>query len=98
MIPRLETLQDDHPDWKDRVEIIAVSIDDKREDAAQCCTKNQWTKIKAAWAGPSICEALHISGLPTTYLIDQQGKVVAADNSLNIAEVVRTRHLLGNKQ
>jgi hypothetical protein len=49
MIPRLEILQDEHPDWKDRVEIIAVSIDDKREDAAQCCTKNQWTKINAAW-------------------------------------------------
>jgi thiol-disulfide isomerase/thioredoxin len=93
-IGKLETLEEDHPDWKGRVDVLAVSIDEKRDDAADCCKAHHWTKVPAVWSGPSTCDAYNIQGVPVTFVIDRNGKVVAVDSPLNVAEVIRQKHLL----
>jgi thiol-disulfide isomerase/thioredoxin len=93
-IAKLETLEEDHPDWKGRVEVLAVSIDEKREDADDCCKAHHWTEVPAVWSGPTLCDAYHIQGVPTTYIIDRNGKLVASDNRLDIPELIKQKHLL----
>ncbi len=93
-IGKFETLDEDHPDWKGQVDVLAVSIDEKREDASDCCKAHHWTKVPAVWSGPSLCDAYHINSVPTTYVIDQKGKVVSVNSELSIAEVIKQNHLL----
>jgi thiol-disulfide isomerase/thioredoxin len=80
---KLQDLRDMHPEWKDRVEIIALSIDDKANQATDHLAKKQWSKTVNLWAGdggfssvPS--RALRIRGVPTAYVIDGDGKVITA--------------------
>jgi thiol-disulfide isomerase/thioredoxin len=93
-ITKLESFMDENQGWAGRVEILAVSVDEHREDASACCKAHQWTKIPPVWSGPALCDAYHITGVPTTYVIDQKGKVVSAKSELSIAEVIKQNHLL----
>ena len=80
-LAKLQTLRAKHPDWKDRVEIVTVSIDDKLKEARQHLEKRGWTNTVSLWAGegnwfaPS-AKAFRLHGIPTAYVIDTGGKVV----------------------
>jgi len=78
---RLQSLRDQHPEWKDRVEIVSVSIDDKLAEAAGHAVKREWTKTLNTWAGAGGTEskpagAFRVRGIPTAYVIDPQGRIV----------------------
>jgi thiol-disulfide isomerase/thioredoxin len=77
-LERLETLKREHPEWNGQVEFLAVSADDRLEDATRVCKAKQWAGVTALWTGPSILKALHLSGLPGLYIIDRQGEVAAS--------------------
>jgi thiol-disulfide isomerase/thioredoxin len=94
LVGKLQTLREEHPEWSGQVEILAVSVDEERGNAADCSEANQWNKIPPVWSGTSLCSAYHINGLPTTYIIDHDGRVVAADWSLDIPQTLRDKHLL----
>lgn len=92
---KVEAIEADHPEWKDRVEILPVSIDEKREDAVDCWKAHHWSKLPVAWSGPAICGAYHINALPAIVVIDKNGKVVAVDSPLNtLSDVIKQNHLL----
>ena len=80
---KLQTLRAKHPGWKDRVEIVTVSIDDKLKEARQHLEKRGWTNTVSLWAGdgswnaPS-AKAFRVHGIPTAYVIDTGGEVVWA--------------------
>ena len=82
-LAKLQTLRAKHPDWKDRVEIVTVSIDDKLKEARQHLEKRGWTNTVSLWAGegswyaPS-AKAFRLHGIPTAYVIDAEGKVAWA--------------------
>ena len=82
-LAKLQTLRAKHPDWKDRVEIVTVSIDDKLKEARQHLEKRGWTNTVSLWVGdgswfaPS-AKAFCLHGIPTAYVIDTGGKVVWA--------------------
>jgi thiol-disulfide isomerase/thioredoxin len=88
-VGELETLKKEHPEWKERVVILAVSIDEKREDAASRCRAKHWTNITPVWTEQSVCKAYHVSGLPTIYIIDRKGTVIAADHRLDVPELLQ---------
>jgi thiol-disulfide isomerase/thioredoxin len=80
---KLQTLRQKHPSWKDRVEIIALSIDDEMKQARDHLQKRNWTNTFAAWAGPGgwrsdPAKSFRVSGVPTTYLLNGEGKVAWA--------------------
>lgn len=69
-----------HPEWKDRVEFLAVSIDEKRETGAAHVRKKDWNRSRNAWAGPggfqsAAATLFRVSGVPTCYLIDAKGTI-----------------------
>lgn len=80
---KLQTLRQKNPSWKDRVEIITLSIDDELKQARDHLQKRNWTNTFAAWAGPGgwrsdPAKYFRVSGVPTTYLLNGEGKVAWA--------------------
>jgi thiol-disulfide isomerase/thioredoxin len=79
-VAELQTLQAQHPEWKDRVKIIALSIDDELLQARAHLAKR---------AGPSgwmsaPAKQFRLHGVPTCYVIDAQGKVVQAGSPMGL--------------
>lgn len=91
----LQHLRDAHPDWKERVEVIALSIDDKGSQATEHLAKRGWNQTTNVWAGEggfgaAPAKAFRIRGVPTCYIIDRDGKVVKAGHpaSLEFDDVI----------
>jgi len=74
----LQTLQAQHPEWKDRVKIIALSIDDELAQAQAHLAKRGWTNTYNAWAGSggwmsTPAKQFRLHGVPTCYVIKPGG-------------------------
>jgi thiol-disulfide isomerase/thioredoxin len=86
----LQTLQAQHPEWKDRVRIIALSIDDELRQARVHLANRGWTNSFNAWAGPSgwmsaPAKQFRLHGVPTCYVIDAQGKIRESGNPMSLS-------------
>ena len=86
----LQTLRQEHPDWKDRVAIVPLSIDDTIEQLRQHVEKRGWTNTFNVWAGEggwnsAAAKTFRVTGVPTTYIIDAQGKIVEAGHPAGLA-------------
>ena len=72
--------------YKDKVELVGASIDDDLKTLQDHVRKNGWDKITQAWCGPegdvkpgfnSVAgSAYGIRGVPTTFIIDREGKIL----------------------
>ena len=85
----LQSLQKQHPEWQDRVKIIALSIDDGLREARVHLAKRGWTNSFNAWAGPggwmsAPAKQFRLRGVPTCYVIDALGKVVQAGHPMGL--------------
>lgn len=87
-LDKLESLQAEHPEWNGQVELVAVSVDEEKEDAVKFFREKQWLRISTVWAGPNILKSYRVSGLPTVFVIDQDGKVVGGDHRLSIPGLI----------
>lgn len=77
----LQTLRQEHPDWKDRVAIVPVSIDDTAEIVRKHVNQHGWTNTFNVWAGEggwhsATAQTFRVTGVPTSYVLDPQGKIV----------------------
>lgn len=88
----LQTLHEEHPDWKDKVAIVPLSIDDTIEQLRQHVEKRGWTNTFNVWVGDggwnsTPVKTFRVSGVPTTYIIDPNGKIIEAGHpaALDIA-------------
>jgi thiol-disulfide isomerase/thioredoxin len=88
-LDRMESLPAEHPEWNGQVELVGVSVNDEKEDAVKLFKEKRWPGVSMVWAGPDVAKAYRISGFPTLFVIDQDGKVVAADHRLDIPELVK---------
>lgn len=78
-LDRLQQLRQKRPEWKDRVELLAVSIDDRGEDARALIGRKRWNETRNVWASdPDIRKRYGITGIPSFFLIDQHGTIVAS--------------------
>ncbi len=91
---RLQTYGDAHPEWKDKVILISVSIDDEMNTAKQHLKKRGWTKsvntwVSGAWGSAAI-KAYRVRGIPTCYVIGVDGKIAGAEHpgAMRLADVV----------
>ena len=76
----LQTLRQEHPDWKDRVAIVPVSIDDTLDIVLKHVDQRGWTNTFNVWAGKggwhsTTAQAFRVTEVPTSYVIDPQGKI-----------------------
>jgi thiol-disulfide isomerase/thioredoxin len=79
---KLQQLFQEHPEWKDRVEILTVSIDSRAAKAADHLQSKGWNKTTNFWAGagefkspPAL--AYRVNGIPASYVIGPDGKILA---------------------
>lgn len=77
-----------HPAWKDKAVLITVNVDDDRDAAAGHLKANGWNQTHNVWASEEALKAFHVNGLPTIYVIDQEGRVAAADAQEDIPAIV----------
>jgi thiol-disulfide isomerase/thioredoxin len=90
-LDQLQTWRDQHPEWQNHVQLVAVGVDDEQKVAARCVKERGrgWTKIEVVWAGPEALKSFHIDGLPTVYVLDPMGQVVAADHWVDLPTVLK---------
>ncbi|HEX5221713.1 MAG TPA: TlpA disulfide reductase family protein [Verrucomicrobiae bacterium] len=79
----LQKICDEHPGWQDQVAIVPLSIDDTMEVVRKHVAQRGWTNTFNVWAGEggwraAPAKAFYVKGVPTSYLIDPQGKIVWA--------------------
>ena len=94
---KLQTLRQEHPDWQDRVAIIPLSIDDTSDVVRKHVNQRGWTNTFNAWAGDggwqsAPAKTFRVTGVPTTYIIDGEGKIIQAGHpaGMNIGNEVDT--------
>jgi len=83
----LQTYSGKYPDWKGKVVLIAASVDDNEEVPTKHLKAKGWDQTHNVWVGTDAKKAYHIDAIPTAYVIDRQGKIVAADR-VDIPEIV----------
>jgi hypothetical protein len=92
---KLQTLRQIHPDWKDRVAIVPLSIDDTLKTVRDHVDKRGRTNTFNVWAEDGgwrskPATAFRVHGVPTTYNINRQRQIIRAGHpaSMNIGEEV----------
>jgi thiol-disulfide isomerase/thioredoxin len=85
-----------NPHWKDKVVLIAASVDDTADIAAKHIQAKGWNQTHNVWLKAKDIQSYHVGGIPTAYVIDSSGTIVvsgiAGDERLRIADVVN-QHL-----
>lgn len=103
--PKMAELQhyvDRYSDWKGKVVLIAASVDDDRETASMHLEAKGWKQTHNTWVEIEAIKAFHVGAIPTTYVIDPAGKIVAA-NPVSIPEIVsgliknEHKHVVGSE-
>ena len=95
----LQQLRDKHPDWQDRVVIVPLSIDDTLEAVRKHVAKRDWTNTFNVWAGEGGWRSqppktFRVTGVPTTYILDADGKIVIAGHPAALPIEATVEHLL----
>ena len=92
---KLQTHVDDHPEWKDKVEVLALSIDDSAREASAHLARNGWNSTRNVWAGEGRRQAdapsaYKVQGIPVMYVMDGEGTIVISGDPrfLNVPETV----------
>lgn len=76
----LQRYRDENPHWGDKVELIAISIDEQQKVAERHLKAKGWTKSYNVWAGPGgfnsePIKTYSVTGIPTYFIIDPHGKI-----------------------
>jgi hypothetical protein len=69
--------------------MLAVSVDEKKEDAITIFEQRNWPDLSAVWAGPEILKSYRVAGLPTVFVLNRDGNVVAVDHRLDIPAIIK---------
>ena len=83
---RLQDLVRKNPEWQETIEFITVSIDTSAQEAKQHLEDRGWNATRNYWSGPGrwaseTAKAFSLRLLPTYYVIDREGTIVANTRS-----------------
>jgi hypothetical protein len=76
----MQTFPAKHPDWEDRVALIALSVDQSRELAIDRLEREDWKMTQNVWGDEDVRTAFDANALPLVVVMDAGGKIVAAGN------------------
>lgn len=92
---KMQTFREKHPEWGDKVVLMALSIDDTIDKASTHLGKNSWDKTHNTWAGDGGFkskppQAYAVRGIPSCFIIDQEGNISSAGHpaSLDIPKLI----------
>lgn len=74
----LQSYSGEHPDWKDKVVLIAASADDNQDAATKHLKAKGWGQTHNVWLKTDVMKAYHVDGIPRAFVIDRQGTIVAS--------------------
>jgi thiol-disulfide isomerase/thioredoxin len=82
-LQEMQKYHEQHPAWKDRVEVVPISIDDSMRTARDHLVKRGWTNTFNVWAGKggwqsAPAKVFRVTAIPTGYVIDGRGVIVEA--------------------
>ncbi len=82
-LQEMQKYYEQHPAWKDRVEVVPISIDDSLKAARDHLAKHGWTNTFNIWAGSggwqsSAAKAFRVTAIPICYVIDSRGVIAEA--------------------
>lgn len=80
VVAELQSYSEKYPEEKGKVVIITASVDDDEGTVTRRLKAKGWDRTHNVWVGTDAIKAYHVSGVPTPYIIDGQGKIVAAGN------------------
>jgi thiol-disulfide isomerase/thioredoxin len=70
-------------DWGDKVMLLCLSLDDKKEDVKQYVSNRDWLGVRHLWCQENepgfesfAAKTYGITGVPTALLIDQSGTII----------------------
>lgn len=86
---RMQTYRRKHPDWGDRVELLTLSLDVKKQTAIDQLKKAGWDKTYNGWAGEAgmgaeAATSYGVSAIPVVFVIDQDGKIVVTGHPMTL--------------
>jgi thiol-disulfide isomerase/thioredoxin len=84
----LQSYGEKYPAWRDKVVLIAVSVDEEEDALMKFLKTRGWGKTHNVRVETDALRAFHVGSLPSTYVIDAQGKVVVADSAQAIPATV----------
>jgi peroxiredoxin len=89
-VSAMQTYPEKHPAWGDHVALIALSLDERREAAEDFVRKKDWEGTYNAWGDEKVKRAFNADILPLVFVIDANGKIVAAGDPriINVPKVV----------
>jgi thiol-disulfide isomerase/thioredoxin len=90
---KLQKYQEENPGWENRVAVASLSIDDTLKEVRDHLDKRGWTNTVNLWAGEggwksSPAKAFRVSGVPTCYVIDADGKVIQGSHFVDAPRIV----------
>lgn len=87
---KMQTYKAKHPEFGDKAVFLALSIDSTRGAAVSHLKEKGWDKTHNVWGKPAVAEAFDVSGIPTVFILDTEGKIVKTGhpNSIDIPETV----------
>ncbi len=81
-----------YPNWKDKVVLIAASVDDTADIAAKHIQAKGWNQTHNVWLKAKGIQSYHVGGIPAAYIIDAKGTIaisgIAEEERLNIPNIV----------
>ena len=83
----LQTYPGKYPDWKGNVVLIGASVDDSVDMATKHLKAKGWDQTHNVWVESRAIKAYHFDAIPTVYVIDRQGKIVAV-NPKDVSQTV----------
>ena len=92
-------LQEDlraHPEWKDKVVVIAASVDDEMDPPVKHLKAKGWDQTHNVWVKAPAIKAYHVDGIPTKYVIGRNGNILAV-NPRDIPQAVNQELPRGTK-
>ena len=95
-----ELAGEQRPEWKDKVALVPVSIDDDPSAVAKHFAERGWSGLTLYWTGvegdPSrsssqapASRAFGVNGVPTAFLIDQKGRILWTGHPADTRDVKR---------
>ena len=88
----MQKLQDyvrKHPEWKGKVEVIALSIDDSAEEVRKHLQREGWDKTRNVWAGEGgwrseAAKVFSVRSIPRIFIIDREGTIVRSSYPIEL--------------
>jgi thiol-disulfide isomerase/thioredoxin len=89
-LDKTEAILEKHPEWVDKVEIVAVGVDEVRTNAVKCLENRKWKRLTTVWTGEEVLKPYHVASLPVIYFVGPDRRIVEANQQTDLETTLRT--------